>query len=102
MKGEELLDSIYTICQELNSPSSNYLAESSFWGSRLALDILTENVADTNPRYKRLFVECALRLVESLDFESHQKLASIYNSSVSQSFKKSILIDWDTVNFQNS
>ena len=83
-----LRDMILVICQELNDEQNDKLFGAVKVGSRLALDILEEGVAQQQPKYERLFVDLAFKIINIADKDVVIKLASIYRSSLEKIFFK--------------
>jgi len=88
---EHLLDHIYTVCNELNNRNADPVLDATLWGSRSALDILSEGVARQNPKYESLFANLALQLLRVPDHGLHVKLAEVHNSYLSELYKKAVL-----------
>lgn len=93
---EYLLDNIVSICERLNEDVSatNILgdaragraAKATMWGSRLALDILSDGTARQYPEYEIRLVRIALQLVKTGDPEICARLAFVYNADLREMY----------------
>ncbi len=97
---EHLLDNLVSLCVGLNeSPSFEKLtgdpiaskaASHVFWGSQLALDVLSDGTAKQYPGYEIRFARIALRLVELGSRQLAAKLASIYHDDLRDIYESTI------------
>lgn len=87
---EHLLPEINQICRELNDRLTDAISEATYWGSRLALDILAEGVARHHPKFERLLAENALLLTRLPDVDVNYRLGSVYNERLMDLYQKSI------------
>lgn len=100
---EYLLDNIVSVCEGLNDDkgasklfsdeTAGATSKAILWGSRLALDILTEGTVRQNPEYESRLAKIALALVRVADLEAAARLAAIYHSDLTQVFKEAVG-DW--------
>ena len=88
---EHLLDSIVMMCLKLNNSSEGLLEEQTLWGSRLALDILSEGVATQHPKYERVLADNALKILELPPSSVHIQLASVYHSGLYEPFRSAVV-----------
>ena len=87
-ENEHLLDHVQAICDQLNDKGEEPQSSVALWGSRIALDILEDQVARQNPRYERQFTTTALKLLLIADPMAHVRLADIYHDSLEDLFKQ--------------
>ena len=97
---EHMLDTIVRLCMALNDESScsNIVrdelaaksARAALWGSRLALDVLTDGTARQDPGYEAQFATIALRLLREPDDELCARLASVYNEDLRRVFVETV------------
>jgi hypothetical protein len=79
---EHLLDSIESICRQLNDKTLGDINEAALPGSKLALDILEDGSISTHPRILRPLLGTALRLSERPLPNEIERLASLYEESL--------------------
>jgi hypothetical protein len=89
---EHLLDSLASLCSALNEETAceeivrdKTAAQASkavLWGSRLALDILSDGTARQYPGKEYLFARIALQLVRLPDAEIAARLASVFHEEL--------------------
>jgi hypothetical protein len=89
---EHLLDNLVALCSALNEETAceelvrdRTAAQASkavLWGSRLALDILTDGTARQYPGKEYLFARIALQLVRLPDAEIAARLASVFHEEL--------------------
>lgn len=79
-----LRGTIHTICAELNEfdDSNNRADAFSKIGSQLAIDILDEGITQNQPRFEKLFVRQALRLLDNLPHSNQYRLLNVYRTSM--------------------
>lgn len=107
---EYLLDRIVAICENLNSIRltnrilNDYtmatVAKATLWGSRLALDILSDGTARQHPEYELRLAKLALFLIKIPDTETTAHLASIYNNDLLELFQETVNDELEKHNFQ--
>lgn len=86
-----LRELVYTICAELNVDPTDELAHVERLGSYLALDLLDEGLARTQPKFNALFARLALELLSSPDGVAHSRLAIHYSDGTSALFEEVIV-----------
>ena len=97
---EHLLDNVVSICIGLDDETAAHgivangvaaaAAKAALWGSRLALDILSDGTARQNPEYEARLVRTALELVWLADPEAAARLAAVYHPDLSDLFRERI------------
>lgn len=75
-EAQHLRDTIYTICRELNLDSAGH---GTCAGGVLAVDLLEDGVAATQPRHLQLLAECALDVLRLPPAQVHSRLAQVYD-----------------------
>jgi len=80
-------DTINTICGELNDTTIHSLAPLALPGSRLAIDLLEDGVANRQTRYERLLGREALRLARRAPGELSDRLAEVYQASLRPTYE---------------
>ncbi|QIQ03887.1 NACHT domain-containing protein [Streptomyces liangshanensis] len=72
-------DMVTAICNELNAGDVPEFAGSdgTLMGSRLAIDILADRVADTAPRHQRMLTETAIAFIGAAGADSLSKLSAV-------------------------
>jgi hypothetical protein len=86
VRHEYLLDTIESLCRQLNDDPNDPVGSTVLLGSRLALAILEEDVARQNHKYERLIAKVALELVELPDREAVSQLAAVYQAELDDTF----------------
>jgi hypothetical protein len=76
---EDLLDTIYTICDELNEDAEDEPARATLAGSQLALDLLEDIPIRQQPNDARVLARKALRLLDLPPNNLHERLAGLYD-----------------------
>lgn len=82
---------IVTLCEELNGRSPDHSAASS--GARAALNILTSRTTGHSPLFSRLFLKCALGLIDLPLTKSggiYDSLVSIYEEAFADDYNSAI------------
>ncbi|HLK91066.1 MAG TPA: hypothetical protein VKZ18_14305 [Polyangia bacterium] len=97
---EYLLDNIISICAALNEvggcteiigdEAAARAAAAVLWGSRVALDVLSDGTARQYPGYESQLVAIALRLVRLDEYESAAQLAAIFHDDLKDLFLDAI------------
>ena len=87
---EYLLENIICICDELNEENNDDLSATALWGSRLALDILSEGIARANPTYESILTRNALRLLTFPSGAPHLRLAQVFHSGLEPIYAEAI------------
>jgi hypothetical protein len=87
---QELRDTIHTVCAELNDTDTDVVSCTTLEGSELAMDLLEDGVARTQPKYARLFTRLALRILRLPPLESHVRLAKLYESGLAGVYREEI------------
>lgn len=91
-----LLDRITLLCDEMNDPKQYPAYASAKWGSRLALDILSDGAARPAPNRERKLLRTAFELLdtgflyESRDFSAvyHDRLEDMYRQKIDSMMTK--------------
>jgi hypothetical protein len=86
---QHLRDSIYTICRELNLDA---VGQKTRIGGALAIDLLEDAVAITQPRHVQLLTECALEVLDTPPSNIHARLAAIYDPRCRHLFQERIAV----------
>ena len=76
---EDLLDTIHTICDELNETTKDELARATLAGSQLALDLLEDIPVQQQPSDASILARKALRLLDLPPSNAHARLAGQYD-----------------------
>ena len=76
---EDLLDTIYTICDELNEDADDEPAQATLAGSQLALDLLEDIPIRQQPNDARVLARKALRLLDLPPSNLQERLAGLYD-----------------------
>jgi hypothetical protein len=76
---EDLLDTIYAICDELNEVPEDEPARATLAGSQLALDLLEDIPVRQQPHDARVLARKALRLLDLPPSNVHARLAGLYD-----------------------
>jgi hypothetical protein len=91
---EHLRDIVNTACASLNDPGSDRLLALTFAGSRLAIDILDDGLANRHPIYARLIAREALKLVGAIsdDFriDAQSRLGDVYEPLLKPVFEEAL------------
>lgn len=87
---QHLRDTIHTICVEINDSSDDDLASMALPGSRLAIDLLDDGVANNQPRYERLLAREGLRILRLAPNSSHEQLAEIYKGLLRRTYEEAL------------
>ncbi len=79
---EHLRDAIITLLDEIDSDSTltMYLKP----GARLAVEMLDEDITVGQPRYIKLLIQCALRLLDSYPGDGMERLAIVLNDTAAK------------------
>ncbi len=83
-------DMIFHICEQLNQPDNDKLANVTLTGSRLALDILDEGVAREVPKYARSLAGLALRLMSLPDARANLRLGALYDEELDKLYRQEV------------
>jgi hypothetical protein len=86
-----LRDTVVRVCEHWNDVETDRLAGATLAGSRLALDLLLDDVAGATPKYARRLGDIALRLMELPDAQEHLRLAGACQSALEMTFRQRIL-----------
>jgi hypothetical protein len=84
---EHLRDTIHTVCVDLNHELGGRVGATIKAGSRLALDILEDGLADRQPKYARLIAACALALSEGPVHFDQVRLADVWSSRLDEVYR---------------
>ena len=76
---EHLLDTIHTICAELNDAPDDTVAQTTMAGSQLALDLLEDMPVKQQPRDARILARIAMRLLDLPPNDQQSRLANLYD-----------------------
>jgi hypothetical protein len=76
---EDLLDTIYAICLNLNDDPDDEVAQRTLAGSQLALDLLEDTPIKQQPKTARSLARIAIRLLDSSPSEQQVRLGDLYN-----------------------
>jgi hypothetical protein len=87
---QDLRDTIHTICAELNDSDTDEVSRTTLEGSRLALDLLDERITRTQPRFTRLLIRLALRLLNLTPIEDHTRLADLYEPGLEVIYREEL------------
>jgi hypothetical protein len=87
---QELRDTIHTICAELNDAENDELSRAVMEGSRVALDLLEDGLARTQPKYARLLARAAFRILNLPPDYSAVRLADLYESSLESVYREEL------------
>ena len=97
---EHMLDMIVSLCAGLNEERvgsrilgddlAGQAARIVCWGSRLALDVLTDGTARQYPEYELRLIKIAIELVKFGDVEAFTRLAAIYHDDLQDSYRAAI------------
>ncbi|SIO19860.1 NACHT domain-containing protein [Paraburkholderia phenazinium] len=94
----ELLDHIIILCDDLNDSELNPDYSSIRWGSRLAIDILSDGAMRPAPKRERRLLSTALEILDQCFFTDAQELASIYHERLEDMYRdklESIMVGFD-------
>lgn len=98
----ELLDGVILLCDELNDselhPEYSYLK----WGSRLALEILSDGITRPSPIRERKLLRTALESLENGHFDDAQELSSVYHDKLSDIYREKLDITLQEFRLQKS
>ena len=78
---QDLRDTVYTICCELNEAVGQGVEKAVLAGSRLALELLEDGAPRRQPKYRRMLSRLALRLIELPPSRAHARIADQYDAS---------------------
>ncbi|HEY0375758.1 MAG TPA: hypothetical protein VGC87_02250 [Pyrinomonadaceae bacterium] len=87
---QELRDTIHTICAQLNDNEDDELGGAVLEGSLLALDLLEDGLARTQPKYARILARIALRILSLPPDQSSLRLAELYDSSLESVYQEEL------------
>jgi hypothetical protein len=99
---QDLRDTIYTLCAELNDSVADEVSSAVLEGSNLAMDILDEAVVRTQPRYARLFMRLALRALSLAPARAHVRLANLYDPSFEPLYREELSQRIESSDFHRS
>lgn len=85
-----LRDMIIGICDQLNDLENDKLSGATLAGSRLALDILQDGVAQEQPNFARALARHAFKLLILQDDEVNGGLVTIYSSALEKLFREQL------------
>jgi len=93
---EYLLDNVVSVCEALNDECeaksilrndiASFAAQATRWGSRIALDILSDGSPRQNPDYEQRLARKALELLRIGDPEAATRLSTVYHEDLKQCF----------------
>lgn len=84
---QELIDSIITICGELNDDPNDPTQQTIFAGSRLALTLLKDGAARNQPRSIRVIARCAARALDAHDDDSAVAFSEVFYGEAEEVWK---------------
>jgi hypothetical protein len=90
LQEQHLRDTIHTICIELNDQLAGLVERVTLAGSVLALDLLEDGIAHSQPKYARLLARCAVRLLDLPPAEIHARLADVCAGEVETIVRESL------------
>jgi hypothetical protein len=100
LEREHLLDTLVTLCVGLNDntaaaatlgdPVAGEAAKTVLWGSRVALDIVSDGTARQYPGFEALFTQLALQPIRLCDYELCVRLASVYHDDLKRLYQEAI------------
>ncbi|HEV7893761.1 MAG TPA: hypothetical protein VGP08_24305 [Pyrinomonadaceae bacterium] len=76
---EDMLDTIYMVCDEMNEDAEDEPARATLAGSQLALDLLEDIPIRQQPHDARVLARKALRLLDLPPSNLHERLAGVYD-----------------------
>ncbi len=86
----ELLDKITLLCDELNDLELNPEHASVKWGSRLALDILSDGATRPAPKRERKLLRTALELLDQSFLTGSHEFSSVYHEKLEDLYRAKI------------
>ena len=90
---ERRRDMIIGILEELNQHEDGEYAEICLPGSRLAIELIGEGIADGNPQFQRRLTGIALRMLGTSDIEAAQILAEQTAAIVQEELKRELSVE---------
>src|SRR5262249_29961270 len=82
-------DTICTICAELNTAQDPVVRET-LAGSQLALELLEDSIAQRQPKYARILLDCALGLLNLPPSDLHVRLADLCEDPTEEMFEQAL------------
>jgi hypothetical protein len=79
---ESLIDSVISVCEQLNEPLTDPALGASHAGSRLALALLHDGVTRNQPENTRVLARCAARALEGDDLSVVPIMSSLTNTDI--------------------
>jgi hypothetical protein len=87
---EHLIDTIHTICSELNADMAGERGRVIRAGSLLAIDILEDGSVNVKPRDRKSLTRIALDIFDLPPSETHRRIAELYHPGFKQLYSESL------------
>jgi hypothetical protein len=87
---QELIDSIITICAQMNDHPDDPAQRAIFAGSRLALAILKDGAARNQPARIRVLARCAARALDAWDEEAASTFGETFSGEAEEVWKEEL------------
>jgi hypothetical protein len=85
-----LRDMVIGICDQLNDLENDKLSGATLAGSRLALDILQDGVAQEQPNFARALARHAFKLLNVRDDEANTDMVAVFASTLEKVFREQL------------
>lgn len=87
LRDNQQCDIVMTLCQEFNQAAGDAVLFRTRAGSRLALNILEDGVADVRPNYREALLESAFKLLTIPHAPTAVRLAKLYTTAHDETFR---------------